>query len=277
MNSIYLKYSNDESMSVPFNEIITDFSKIKPTFNPILDICTIKTLGSYITNVTNFQKWKICPNLADEIITSNQMKTYNVNKQDIISIITKAQSKYKQPLYTINEVYYYVSDLIKDSLDMKNADDVAKYFEMKSDYNTFLNQIKLKYHDDWNNIEKQYEIVSETLFENFSQLENDLNFEGTIEVIESINTEACKKIDKLIKNTSILIKENNLQNESQIKIDFDKQMDDIYEGIVASRKFDKSIHEIILDMYGVEKAIHRMSLSFEFCSNIFKKILDKTQ
>jgi hypothetical protein len=250
--NLYTKYSN--SITISYNEILNDFSQIKPTFNPILDICTIKTLGSYITNKINYEQWQNCPNLIDELMIGMNL----------------AISKCKKPSYTINEVSYQVSDIIKASLDMNNPLDVSKYFEMKTKYNEYLDQIKLKYTDGWDDIEKQYENITNILMENFSELENDLNFEATIEIIDSISNEASKKIEILIKEAAILIKENGLT--SQIKIDFDKCMDEIYEQVVASKKFDKVIHDIMIDMFGVEKAIHRMSLSLENCLRLLKMI-----
>ena len=61
----------DMNMNISFSKLLQDITMIKPTFNPILDICTIKSIGGYITNLTNLQKWKICPKLIDEIIHMN--------------------------------------------------------------------------------------------------------------------------------------------------------------------------------------------------------------
>ena len=276
--SIYLKYSQNQNINSSFDEILRDFSQIKPTFNPILDICTIKIRGGYIYNVTNFQKWKICPNLLDEIINTSQDIDYNMKIEDIIK---KAISKYKDPSYTINEIFYFFSDKIKNNINdsMNDSINISKYFEMKTDYNNFLNQIKLKYQDEWSDIEKKYDIISNTLIKNFNELENDCNFETTIELIESISKKVNCKIEQLIDCYSILIKNSNSENilSSQIKIDFDKKMDEIYEQEILlhfnnNLIFDKLIRDAILDMYGVEKEIHRMSLTLENCSHILKKI-----
>jgi hypothetical protein len=274
--SIYSKYSQNQNMDISYDELLKDFTTIKPTFIPILDICTIKTLGSYITNITNFQKWKTCPNLIDEITRiahTAEFVDYNLKDQDIIDILQNARNKYENPSYTINKVSYYVSDRIKESLNMMKADDVSKYFEMKSNYNNSIDKIKLKYTDAFLDIEKQYEVIADTLCENFSELENDMNFEITTEVIDSIGNEASKEVESLIKRTIILIKENNVLSLSpEMRIDFDNAMDQIYEKIIASKNFDNTIHDVILDMYGVEKAMHRMSLSLENCSYILNKI-----
>ena len=242
---LYNKYCKNPSM-LTFNEILDDFRQIKPTFNPILDICIIKTLGKYITNVTNFQKWMLCPNLIEEISMFRD-EDYNIKNQDIIDIITRAKNKYKQPLYTINEVSRFVSDNLKNSIT-----DVLKYFEMKTTYNNFLDKIKLKYQDSWDDIEKQYDSISDIMFENFSELENDSNFEKTIELIESINDEASQQVEQLI----------NVNNTLE---DFNKQMDYIYEKVIKSKNLDK-YHDVMLDMFGVEKEIHRMSRSILLCT-----------
>lgn len=249
---IYNKYSQNQIVS--FNEILDDFSQIKPTFNPILDICIIKILGGYIYNIKNFQKWKMCPNIMDEITS------YNINNSDIVNIINKAS--YNDPSHTINKVYYHVSDTIKNSLNMNNKDDVYKYFEMKSNYNDFLNTIKIKYQESWSDIEKQYDIITNTLLDNFKEIDDDLNYQLTTELIDSIGSEASEKVNKLINMTSKLH-----------KIDFDKQMDQIYEQVISSKNFDKLIHDVLLDIYGVEKAIHRMALSLDNCSNMLNNYI----
>jgi hypothetical protein len=260
-------------MDIPFSILLQEISMIKPTFNPILDICTIKNIGGYITNLTNFQKWKLCPKLIDEIILMNNslFLDYKINNQHITDLIKKASSLYKSPSYTLNKVSYYVSDSIKESLNMESPDDVSKYFEMKSKYNDSFNQIKLMYKDEWDCIETQYEQISETLLENFSELENDINFEITTEIIDSIGNEISKEVEILIKQTAILIKENNTL-KSEIKVEFNKKMDQIYEKIISSKNFDQLIHDVLIDMYGVEKEIHRMSLSLEECSNLLNMI-----
>ena len=257
--TLYTKYSQNNSITIPYNEILDDFSQIKPSFNSILDICTIKTLGSYITNKINYEQWQSCPNLA------NELAIYDMN----LDCVKIAMSKYKKPSYTINEVFYLVSDMIKANLDMKNPNNIAKYFEMKSKYNEYFDQIKLKYTDCWTYIEKHYENIVDILMENFSELENNLYFQETVEIIESISNEASKKIEILIKHTAILIKDDLLT--SQIKINFDKHMDEIYEEVVASKKFNIVIHNVMIDMFGVEKAIHRMSLSLENCANVLSR------
>ena len=246
-------------MLIPFNEIIDDFRQIKPTFNPILDICIIKTLGSYITNITNFQKWTLCPNLIDEIIVFHD-EYYYIKNQDIIDIITLARNKYKQPSYTINEVSRFVSDNLKNSIN--NEIDISKYFDMKAKYNNFLDKIKLKYQDSWDDIEKQYDSISNIVCENFSELENDLNFEKTIELIDSINNEASQQVERLL---------TQIKTNGDV-INFNEQIDYIYEKVIKSRNFDKTIHDVILDMYGVEKEIHRMSRSILLCNVLLNKI-----
>ena len=260
-------------MNILFSKLLQDITMIKPTFNPILDICMLKSIGGYITHLTNFQKWKICPNLIDEIISMNNtlFLDYKLNNQYIIDLIKKASSLYESPSYTVNKVFYFVSDSIKESLNLTNSDDVSKYFEMKSNYNDSLNQIKLLYQDEWDSIEKQYEQISEILLKNFSELENDINFKITTEIIDSIGNEISKQVEILIKQTAILLKEN-VKLKSEIKVDFDKKMDDIYEKVISSKNFDIIIHNALLDMYEVNKTMHRMALSLEDCSNLLNMI-----
>ena len=269
--NLYTKYSQNTNITISYDEILNDFRQIKPTFNPILDICIIKKLGSYITDKIHYQQWQICPDLADEICMIH-VDMIDIDNIMILDIIKNASSKHKPPSHTINQILYFVSDAIKANINTINSNiTVSTYFDIKSKYNNSLDQIKIKYTDSWTDIEKQYENISNIIIENFSELENDVNFKVTTDLIDTIGHEANKKIELLIKQFAILIKENN-QLISQIKIDFDKQMDEIYEQVVSSKKFDKVIHDIMIDMFGVEKEIHRMSLSLENCINVVQTI-----
>jgi hypothetical protein len=49
-------------------------------------------------------------------------------------------------------------------------------------------------------------------------------------------------------------------------------MNHIYEKVISSKNFDKVIYDALLDMYEVEKAMHRMSLSLVDCSNLLNMI-----
>jgi len=209
----------------------------------------------------------------------NIINEYNINTQDIIDIITKGISKFEKPDYTINKVYYFVSDCIKESqLKLKilnNEDNINKYFEMKDKYCKSIEMIKLKYMDKWKEIDTS-QVSYDTIYENFSELENDINFIATTEIIDSINNEASKEINTLINNISKLLRDEKLDILSpQIKIYFDNMMDQIYEKVILSKNFDKYIHDIIVDMYGVQKSIHRMSLSLESCSNVLNMFMQK--
>jgi len=259
----YTKYFKNQNMHITYDEILKDFSEIKPTFNPILDICTIKMLGTYIYNKTNFEKWIICPNLIDEIINLSEYYHY-LQIQNIIDIIKKAICENKNPSYLFSTIYYFVSDSIKN-----NIDNVNKYFEIKTNYNDSLNKIKLNYQENWDKIEKEYDIISNILCSNFSELETDTNFQITTDLIDSIGNEASYKVNKLI--TECLIKETTISFD-EIKREFDIQMDEIYEKVIESKKFNKIIHDAILEMYGVQKEIHRMALTLENTSNILRYI-----
>ena len=184
----------------------------------------------------------------------------------------KGSSKCKDPSYTINEVYYYISDCIKNNLNTNEKDIVSKYFEIKSYYNNFLDNIKLKYQQQWDDIKKQYDVVSNILLENFSELENDVNFELTTTLIESIGNEASKKVNQLITTTDIHMGKTHIILP-EIIIDFENKMEQIYKDVISSKKFDKLINDALLDMYGVEKEIHRMSLSLKNCSNVLTNIM----
>ena len=61
----------EKNLCIPIDEMIADFSKIKPTLVQLYDICIIKTFGNYIYNLRNRQMWEACPELLNEILNIN--------------------------------------------------------------------------------------------------------------------------------------------------------------------------------------------------------------
>jgi hypothetical protein len=262
------------TIDISFDELLILFSSVKPKYVPILDICTIKTFGDYGYNVCKYIMWKACPTLITEIIGVNTLYSYyNIAEQDIIDIIKTAISKNDTPSSIIDKVYYFVSDSLLKNIDKSNKDEVTNYLSMKYKYNNSLKELTLKYKDTWDDLEKQYENISDALCQNFNELETDDSFEKATELIESIGKEASVIINTLINKTkaSILISKNP-ELTIQIKLDFNKNMDEIYERVISSKHFEKSIHEVILDMYEVNKEMHRMSLTLEQAIDIVKQL-----
>jgi len=265
-------YKIPKTIDISFDELLILYSSIKPTYVPILDICTIKTFGDYGYNVCKYIMWKACPNLIAEIIRVNTLYShYNISEQDIINIINTAITKNDIPSSIIDKVYYFVSDTLLKNINKSNKDEVNKYFKMKSAYNNSLQELTLKYKDIWDDLEEQYEKISDVLCKNFNELETNEEFEEATELIESIGKEASLYINTLVNKKAILISKNP-ELLLQIKADFDKEMHEIYERVITSKHFSKSIHDVILDMYEVNKEMHRMSLTLEHSIDIVKKL-----
>ena len=265
LQQIYNKYNQNWSTSL--DKILTHMNMIKPVYkNSLEDIYDIMKLGTCIYNVRNFQMWKVCPNLINEIIDVNTLyANYNINEQDIINIVNQAIIENIKPSSVTDKVYSFVCESLRKHVKIGNIIDINNYFDMKTKYNDSLTLLNSKYIKKWNKLEKKHDMVENAIYKHIDKLNNDENFIKMTNMIDSIGKETTLDIKELIKNIVILIKPTvELSPSLQIKLYFDKKMDEIYEKVIASKDLSKTDYDFLLNMYSVEKEMHRLSLSVEY-------------
>jgi hypothetical protein len=72
------KYSSSSPM-ITFDEFIDDIHRLTPTLVPIIDISIMTIVGTYLSNLSNYHKWKVCHNINDTI-NSMILDYYEKNK-----------------------------------------------------------------------------------------------------------------------------------------------------------------------------------------------------
>ena len=271
LQQIYNKYNQNWSTSL--GKILTHINIIKPVYkNSLEDIYDIMKLGTCIYNVRNFQMWKVCPNLINEIIDVNTLyANYNINEKDIINIVNQAIIENIKPSSVTEKVFSFVCESLRKHVKIGNIDDINNFFDMKTKYNDSLTLLNLKYIKKWNKLEKTHDKVENAIYKHIDTLNNDGNFTKMTDMIDNIGNESSLYIKELIKNVVILIKPTD-KLSPQIKLDFDIKMDEIYEKVIASKNLSKTDYDFLLNMYSVEKEMHRLSLSVEYSKIVLSAI-----
>ncbi len=288
---ICTKYNKSTNLiDFSFDEIKKDLVQIKPTYKPIIDICTIRIIGDFVNKMMVQHMWNQCPNLAEEILqlTTTIVPEVNISLEEIINNINSLKSKDTLPSSAIFKLYDIVSDNLKTKINMCNKSDIEYYMNFRSKYHQALETLKLKYIDNWNELEEQVENLNDIIGQNFIKLENNKNFQTTMEIIDEINDIASNQVNKLIGQTTqtfndILeqkIETGGVQSvlfvedlKRELVESFNVQLEQIYVNVISAKKFDTYSHNIILSLYDVNKEMHRMSLTLELGIVLFNKML----
>jgi hypothetical protein len=286
---IITKYClNSSNMNLSFEEITKDFKTIKPSLIPILDISLASMLGKYLYRYGILKKWNCSSNLLEEILLSIKSnypileKIINSNIEKIKFDTQEAKNNFEDPssLKFEDRITDTILELYKentinfDKFDQKCMMDLITF---KYEILKLITDSKSIYKIKWNEINKNLEILEDILINNFEELEDEPMFQDTISMIEKINTAAEKEIKLLITYTLELIntgKEfcknaNSIEDvyiyedmKKTIKKKFNKQIDEIYYKNVMLYNFSTEIRNALLEMFEVEKSMHRLALTF---------------
>jgi hypothetical protein len=275
-------------MGLSIEEITEDFKIIRPSSIPILDISLVTMLGKYMNKYENFNKWEVSPHFLEEIISSIKMKYPNLtesiesNIERFTTETTEAKKKFEGPdSFKYEErILNIVIELYKDNMTNFDKFDqrcVMDLITFKYEIIKLIKDCTLIYEIKWNEIDVYLETIEDILMENFTELESDPSFQDTIIMIEKIGDAAEKDIKTLITYTGELLQsvkemcnsKNTIDDiymyedvKKSIKEKFNKQIDKIYYQKVMLQKFSPEISKALLEMFEVEKSMHRIALVF---------------
>ena len=290
---VLTKYNIENKNVITFEEMIEDFQSMEPTKIPIIDISILATIGKYIHEFTNYHKWEICGNLEDELIQmiiSLSDKTTNINQEDLKLIFLKYKNKKFSPdSYELeNALFKFLEEIIKKNLPMLQLNDMTslkEYFDFRINFQKEYKLIMDKYKIDFYEIELKINNISKIVMTKFEELEDLPEFEDTIQIIEKINNNVCKKMEKLIKFTNELILQAKEQSKSivgyngamlfkqlkeEIMDSFNKEMDLYFENEIKSLKLNDYINNVLLQLYDIEKVMYRFSVDLSIIENTIK-------
>jgi hypothetical protein len=273
---VLTKYNTESMYIVTFEEMINDFNTFEPTKIPIIDISILSTIGKYMYEYTNYHKWNISSNLEDEIINMiNNLTNKIININDLKLIFQKHKNNKNSPeCYALeNELLKFVEEIIKKKFPMFQLKELLDFRMLyNKEYTSIMNNYKI----DFNEIEIKINNISDIISKKFVELENLPAFEDTIKMLDNVHNKVDIKMKKLIQMTNEQIKiakeqTKNLngynglvlfeQLKKDIMIIFDNEMDLYFENEIKALKFDDTVNNVLLQLYDVEKAMYRFSVT----------------
>ncbi len=284
MTELIQKYTNKD-LSISFEEMLEDFSKVNPTNIPINDICLLRLMGDYSYKMQNKEKWSFCENIGNLFfdVFNAKYPDFHFSLSDFQDIVS--QNKNTSPSSIDLKFCDFLDKLYKEKYSLKTTDDMQKYFSFRMCVSQEMQTILSPYKIDWNEVENKYEQLEEVIENNFGHLEDDENFALIMDTIEDIKEKANKKMESIIHKYINYTKDINyikdtypslIQNKSPVEIiliktklqkqiykDFDIDMDKIYEDVVKTYNFDNIINGFMLTLFDVEKSMHRLALNMD--------------
>jgi hypothetical protein len=285
----YNKYKNFNPATVLLDELKVDvYENIKPTSIPEIDFCMIKMVGDVSNELVKYNKWQKSRGLTDDII-SFTFKNYPllpINIDDITKIIEETKAKNQDPATIDLKITKVIKTNISDFLEnTKNNEGYGVLMDTYFKYRNNFSEILVKYNLEWKEIENETKEIEELVLKIFEPFTEDPNFIATFEVIEDIATETKDKIESLIKK--ILVDYENERQEQNCNDNnndndndkfnrfldiFETEMNKIYEKSIKSRKFSQQITDMLIEVYKVDKEMHKLALSIEFTNNLLSKL-----
>jgi hypothetical protein len=177
-----------------FLEIV---EKTKPTGNVYTDTYAIKHFGEYMYNVINYQKWKSCNTLQNDVfkcITELYPLTMT-QLSKITQIFNDANVEVSDPYYTKTTIDRYIIDEYSKEhnisnmadINIENIDKARAYLEFSQKLYKDLTTVYNIYESRWKTIEDSYDCVSEKMEEVYSDLEDVYSkFDEKIDVIYNL-------------------------------------------------------------------------------------------
>ncbi len=277
------KYMNKDNIkTITYEEILQDIQKFKLNGIPLIDMIYVKNLGDFLNNKFNYDKWKACPNLAEQIYTefNKQLPFCNIQYNHIEKHINKLRNNNDDPQSIDVKMEIYMTDYLRSIYwkDKSNEENIKNYFTSQKIVNDVMKQIKLQYECGWNEIEQQSEHIENILSENFEEIEEDQRYIASEMLLEKINNDACKYIKPIRENTVEKIKSEYLKysllnsilkmNEfnkvyEELKNEFKEQVEKVYQKVLLESKIDKNIQKYILELFILEKSMHMFNLSLD--------------
>lgn len=177
-----------------FLEIV---EKTKPTGNVYADTYAVTHFGEYIYNVVNYQKWKSCNTLQNDVfkcITELYPLTMT-QLSKITQIFNDANAEVSDPIYTKTTIDTYIIDEYtkehninnRATINIENIDKAKTYLEFSQKLYKALTAVYNIYEPAWKTIEDSYDIVCDKMEEVYGDLEDVYSkFDVKIDVISNL-------------------------------------------------------------------------------------------
>ena len=277
----FRKYKNFNPATVLLDELKVDvYENIKPTAIPAIDFCMIKMVGDVSNELVKYTKWQRSKKITEDIIsfTFNNYPLLPINIKDITDIIEESRSKNEDPsMIDVNLIKAIKSNITEFLENTKNEEGYQVLMDTYYKYRTHFSEVMIKHKLEWTEIENEIKEVEELVLKIFDPYVEDPNFIATFQVIEDIANETKIKIENLSKRILLDFEKENENQNSNIKFNrflaiFETEMNQIYEITIKSRKFNKQITDMLLDVYNPDKEMHKLYLTIDFTNNLLSQI-----
>ena len=239
-------------------EFLDKVTNIKPTSNIYIDIYAVKHFGEYMYNIINYQKWKLCNTLENDIFKSiTELYPLSMTElSQITQILKDGKDNNIEPNYTKTTIDKYIIDQYCNKYDINrnHIDDINKgklYLEFSTALHTQLNAIYKKYETDWETIENSYECVSDKIEELYDYLEKSEEFVKVEEEMENITS---------IVDNKIITRYNEFENVDQLKYEIELCFMDIMNELDIKEDIKNLIKNTIIP---VNISFHKLNFSMK--------------
>jgi hypothetical protein len=228
-----------------FLEIV---QKTKPTGNVYVDTYAVKHFGEYIYSVINYQKWKSCNTLENDVfkcITELYPLTMT-QLAKITQILKESKDEVADPSYTKTTIDKYVIEEYNkthnisnsSTITIENIDRAKSYLEFSQTLYTRLTTVYKKYESEWQNIEDSYDCVGDKMEEIYKDLEDVYcKFDEEIDIITN-----------LVDN-KIISRYNQILNEQQLERDITDTFNDVMTEVGTDEETKNLINTITVSQH----------------------------
>jgi dGTP triphosphohydrolase len=236
-------------------EFIIKISCIKPTGNVYIDTYAVKHFGEYIYSVINYQKWKSCSALENDVFQciTDLYPLSMTQLAEITQIMKDSREGSTDPCYTKTNIDKYIIQEYTKSYNFnrdgnitnENIDTARAYLEFSQKLYNDLSAVYKKYEESWQDIEDSYDCVNDKIEEVYPDLEDSYN-----------------RLDIEIENISNLVDNKIISRYEQIinVEELSKQISDVFIETMAELGTNQETKQLIMDIIVSEKInIHKLN------------------
>jgi hypothetical protein len=200
---------------------------LTPTKDFNKDAKKLMEIGDMLNKVINYQKWKSCPNLEQELLTvlSEHFNDSNIVLEEVSKILQETRSSFESPSRTDIDVMDYIKKTYTSHIGfVYDINDVVKgkqFMSIIDKIYLYISPLYKKYKKTWEDIEDIYDVVNEHIVKIFNYLDENEDVKKMEEIDETVNS-----------IVSINIKAGYYKDEKELE-----------EDVLAKYKYYLDLHE----------------------------------
>jgi hypothetical protein len=248
-------------------QLIAKVASIKPTGNVYIDTYAVKHFGEYIYSVINYQKWKSCSELENDVFRciTGLYPLSMTDLAEITQIMKDSQDDGRDPIFTKTNIDKYIIDEYRKKYNInyganittENIDTARAYLEFSQKLYNDLSAVYKKYEECWQTIEDSYECVNDKIEEVYPDLEDSYNkLDIEIENISNlVNNKIINGYDNIVDVEQLEKAIRDAYNQTMIEMGTNEETKQLIMDITVSEQIN--IHKLNYTMsYGISKILN---------------------